>query len=382
MKLGEYGEWSGISSVAVVGGGLHDLELARRVRARRVREIGPHFGIYGHVQREVHHVGLRARFERGPSLCCAQTYWGTRPAAAWDPPLRSRRNSQCRPSCCTRRRRTMQRRAASCDRVSAHAQCLASWARPREGHPWRLHPSAWSRPQNRARPAPMLRACRVPIFEPIGVVHSPFREKREAPRQGTANGSAEGTIELFSSSGMEHAVCDLEGFERLFLLFHFHEAKHFRPKVQPPRSSVRRGVLATRSPHRPNPIGLTVVRLWRVEGLRLHVGDLDVIDGTPVLDIKPYVPYADAFPDAPRRLARRRGARAQSTRRGRLTRRASSFARYSARVARSDRCVCHHIRTRGRARPRVARDARRRFAERARVGARARACAARVSADS
>jgi tRNA-Thr(GGU) m(6)t(6)A37 methyltransferase TsaA len=137
----------------------------------------------------------------------------------------------------------------------------------------------------------------MPTFEPIGVVHSPYKEKREAPRQGVVAG-ARGTIELFPRTGIADALSDLEGFERIFVIFHFHEATSFRPKVQPPRSSVRRGVLATRSPHRPNPIGLTVARLFAVKGLVLEVGDIDLIDGTPVLDIKPYVPYADAFPNA------------------------------------------------------------------------------------
>jgi tRNA-Thr(GGU) m(6)t(6)A37 methyltransferase TsaA len=137
----------------------------------------------------------------------------------------------------------------------------------------------------------------MPTFEPIGVVHSPYKEKREAPRQGVVEG-ARGTIELFPRTGMADALSDLEGFERIFILFHFHEATDWRPKVQPPRSSVRRGVFATRSPHRPNPIGLTVARLFSVKGLVLEVGDIDLIEGTPVLDIKPYVPYADAFPSA------------------------------------------------------------------------------------
>lgn len=135
----------------------------------------------------------------------------------------------------------------------------------------------------------------MPTYEPIGVVHSPFKEKRDAPRQGTVL-QAEGVIELFPRDGFLHALSDIEGFERLIVLFHFHEAEHFRPKVLPPRSSVRRGVLATRSPHRPNPIGLTVVRLRGVRGLCLDVVDLDILDGTPVLDLKPYIPYADAFP--------------------------------------------------------------------------------------
>lgn len=137
----------------------------------------------------------------------------------------------------------------------------------------------------------------MPSYEPIGVVHSPWKEKRAAPRQGTVL-EAEGVIELFPRDGFLHALSDIDGFDRLIVLFHFHEAEHFRPKVLPPRSSVRRGVLATRSPHRPNPIGLTIVRLLRVRGLCLDVQDLDILDGTPVLDVKPYIPYADAFPDS------------------------------------------------------------------------------------
>ena len=137
----------------------------------------------------------------------------------------------------------------------------------------------------------------MPSYEPIGVVHSPFTEKRQAPRQGTVL-EAEGVIELFPRDGFLHALSDIDGFERLIVVFHFHDAPHFKPKVLPPRSSVRRGVLATRSPHRPNPIGLTVVRLLRVRGLCLDVRDVDILDGTPVLDLKPYIPYADAFPGA------------------------------------------------------------------------------------
>jgi tRNA (adenine37-N6)-methyltransferase len=76
------------------------------------------------------------------------------------------------------------------------------------------------------------------------------------------------------------------------------QGRGWRPKVQPPRSEKKEGVFATRSPHRPNPIGLSCVRIDRVEGLVVHVRELDLLDGTPVLDLKPYVPYADARPDA------------------------------------------------------------------------------------
>jgi tRNA-Thr(GGU) m(6)t(6)A37 methyltransferase TsaA len=133
------------------------------------------------------------------------------------------------------------------------------------------------------------------VVRPIGFARSPFREKVEAPRQGTAGG-ATGTVELLS--GYEDALADVGGFDRIWLLFWFDRAEGWRPKVLPPRSEEKRGVFATRSPHRPNPIGMTAVRLVRVDGLVLHVSDLDLVDGTPILDIKPYIPYADAFPDA------------------------------------------------------------------------------------
>lgn len=134
---------------------------------------------------------------------------------------------------------------------------------------------------------------------PIGVVRSPFKEKREAPRQPAAARDVTATVELFATPGMEHAVEDVASCTHLWIVFWFHEAHDFRPKVLPPRSAgERRGVLATRSPHRPNPIGLSVVRLDRVDGLTLHIRDVDMIDGTPVLDVKPYVPYTDSVPDA------------------------------------------------------------------------------------
>ena len=133
---------------------------------------------------------------------------------------------------------------------------------------------------------------------PIGFVRSPFVEKVEAPRQAVAEGAegVAGRVEILPEH--EHALSDLEGFDRIWLVFWFHQANGARAKVLPPRSDRKRGVFATRSPHRPNPIGLSAVRLERIDGLVLHVRDLDLLDGTPVLDIKPYLPYADAFPDA------------------------------------------------------------------------------------
>jgi tRNA-Thr(GGU) m(6)t(6)A37 methyltransferase TsaA len=135
-------------------------------------------------------------------------------------------------------------------------------------------------------------------FEAIGVVRSPFVEKVDAPRQAAAAVDVEGTIELFPGRDLEHAVEDLASWGRIWVVFVFDRAGGWRPKVLPPRSDKRRGVLSTRSPHRPNPIGLSAVRLVGIEGLTLRIRDVDILDGSPVLDVKPYVPYADAFPDA------------------------------------------------------------------------------------
>jgi tRNA-Thr(GGU) m(6)t(6)A37 methyltransferase TsaA len=133
---------------------------------------------------------------------------------------------------------------------------------------------------------------------PIGVVHSPFKERAEAPRQTAAAREVAGRIELYPESGFEHALEDLELWPYLWVIFWFHLNLGWKPKVLPPRSAKRRGVFATRAPHRPNPLGLSVVKLERVEGLVLHVSGLDMLDGTPVLDLKPYVTYADALSNA------------------------------------------------------------------------------------
>lgn len=139
-------------------------------------------------------------------------------------------------------------------------------------------------------------------FEPIGFIRSPFLERVEAPRQASAALDVRARIELHPGRGFEHALEGLERWERLWVVFVFDlnvtEGRGWRPKVLPPRSATKEGVFATRSPHRPNPIGMSATRLDRIEGLTLHVMGLDALDGTPVLDLKPYVPYADAFPDA------------------------------------------------------------------------------------
>jgi tRNA (adenine37-N6)-methyltransferase len=143
------------------------------------------------------------------------------------------------------------------------------------------------------------------LFEPIGVVRSPLVERAQAPRQPGVGGQesrADGRIELYPGRGFEDALSGLDAWEYAWVLFVFHlnveQGRGWKPRVQPPRAEAKVGVFATRSPHRPNPIGMSAVRIDRVEGLVVRVRGLDLLDGTPVLDLKPYVPYADAHPDA------------------------------------------------------------------------------------
>lgn len=148
--------------------------------------------------------------------------------------------------------------------------------------------------------APVARAGSEPFaVQPIGVIHTPWKDKASAPRQAVAAKEVEGVIELFGAPGMLDALHGLETFDAIWVIYRFHANDgHWRPKVRPPRSTVKRGVFATRSPHRPNGLGLSAVRLVRIEGMKLYVRGVDMLDGTPVIDLKPYVPYADALVDA------------------------------------------------------------------------------------
>lgn len=143
------------------------------------------------------------------------------------------------------------------------------------------------------------------VLRPIARVHAPFTERHGTPRQPGVVGpkeraAAEGTLELLPHVP-QAALDDLEGFDRIWILAFLHlNGPRLRPRVRPPRGGSKRGVLATRAPHRPNPLSLSAVRLHRVEGRVLHVSELDLLDGTPVLDIKPYIPDFDAFPHAAR----------------------------------------------------------------------------------
>lgn len=136
------------------------------------------------------------------------------------------------------------------------------------------------------------------VLHPIGYVESPHRVRADAPRQGRVATGVEGALVLEPGRGFEDALSDLDAFTHIWVIFGFHLNQTWRPKVTPPRSRVKRGVFATRSPYRPNPLGLSVVRVLGVEGLRVRVAELDILDGSPIYDIKPYIAWADAIPAA------------------------------------------------------------------------------------
>ena len=138
-------------------------------------------------------------------------------------------------------------------------------------------------------------------FEPIGFFRCDATRRYEAPRQGIFAGG-EGSVELARGRGFETALRDLDGFDRIWLVFAFdRNMGTWRPTARPPVAAPGRrrvGLFASRAPYRPNPIGLSCVRLVSVLGLTLRVAEADLLDGTPILDVKPYIPAADAFPDA------------------------------------------------------------------------------------
>lgn len=128
-------------------------------------------------------------------------------------------------------------------------------------------------------------------YKPIGYIRSPFVDTKGTPIQPSAAKDIEGRVELLPeyADGLE----DLEGFSHLILIYHFHAAGKCSLKVKPFLDDAVHGVFATRAPSRPNDIGLSIVRLEKIEGNILYLKDVDIIDGTPLLDIKPYVPDFD-----------------------------------------------------------------------------------------
>lgn len=138
-------------------------------------------------------------------------------------------------------------------------------------------------------------------YTPIGYIHCDRSYRSEAPRQGVFADNS-GTIKLLPGHNYETALRDLDGFDRIWIIFDFHLNKNWKPIVSPPVTGEKSkiGVFATRSPHRPCSIGLTCARLVSIDSLTLHIRDFDILDGSPVLDIKPYIMDSDSFPDAAR----------------------------------------------------------------------------------
>jgi len=135
-------------------------------------------------------------------------------------------------------------------------------------------------------------------LQPIGYIRTQKAVKFQALHQPEESRPERNELELLPGCNYEQALHDVAGFTRIWLLWWFHRNTGWRPRVLPPRGPAkRRGVFATRSPHRPNPLGLTPVQLIAVEGRTLVLGACDLVDGTPVFDIKPYIPAYDSFPD-------------------------------------------------------------------------------------
>jgi tRNA-Thr(GGU) m(6)t(6)A37 methyltransferase TsaA len=128
-------------------------------------------------------------------------------------------------------------------------------------------------------------------YNPIGIIHSPFKDIKGMPIQPAGAKGIAGTIEI--KPEYVDGLQDIEGFSHIILIYHFHLSKGYSLKVKPFLDETLRGVFATRAPRRPNPMGISVVKLVKVEGTILHIEDIDIVDGTPLLDIKPYVPEFD-----------------------------------------------------------------------------------------
>jgi tRNA (adenine37-N6)-methyltransferase len=129
------------------------------------------------------------------------------------------------------------------------------------------------------------------VYKPIGIIHSPFKDIKGMPIQPAGAKGVQGTVEI--NSEFLDGLQDLKGFSHIILIYHFHLSRGHSLKVKPFMDENLRGVFATRAPKRPNPMGISVVRLVKVESSILHIEDVDIVDGTPLLDIKPYIPELD-----------------------------------------------------------------------------------------
>ena len=130
----------------------------------------------------------------------------------------------------------------------------------------------------------------------IGVIRTPFTDIEGMPIQPAGAAGIKGRIEL--NPEFTEGLCDLDDFSHLILLYHFHKNSGYELMVKPFLDNRKRGLFATRAPRRPNPVGISVVKQVRIDTNVIHITGADILDGTPLLDIKPYVPVFDSFPDA------------------------------------------------------------------------------------
>ncbi len=130
-------------------------------------------------------------------------------------------------------------------------------------------------------------------LKPIGIIHTPFTKLEGMPIQPRGAAGVHGTVQLFEEYHV--GLKDLDGFSHIILLYYFHRSRDFKLQVVPFMDSESRGLFATRAPKRPNPIGLSIVQLDRIENGVLHIQNVDILDGTPLLDIKPFVPDFDSY---------------------------------------------------------------------------------------
>lgn len=134
------------------------------------------------------------------------------------------------------------------------------------------------------------------VMENIGIIRTPFQDSGEAPKQGVFAPESEGTIELLED--YEEGLKDLEKFSHAILIFYFHKVREVGLTGRPPMDNKERGIFAIRGPHRPNHIGMTIVRIRKIKGFQVLVSGVDMLDKTPLLDIKPYIRELDCREDA------------------------------------------------------------------------------------
>jgi tRNA (adenine37-N6)-methyltransferase len=133
-------------------------------------------------------------------------------------------------------------------------------------------------------------------YQPIGYIHSPFTNLENMPIQPAGKASAPGEVDLLPE--FSEGLKDLEGFSHVILIYHLHKVGRQQLTVIPFLDQEPHGIFATRAPTRPNPVGISIVKLLKVEGSRLYVDGIDILDGTPLIDLKPYVAEFDCHPDA------------------------------------------------------------------------------------